>query len=65
MSRISVTIYNDNATDGVDLQVVTLKADGTTAAKVLHPSCGSSSDREFHEVFTLREGELMVLKVMP
>lgn len=65
MSRVSVTIYNDNATDGVDLQVVTLKADGTTVAKVLHPSCQSSSEHDFHEVFDLRAGELIVLKVMP
>ena len=65
MSRVTVTIYNDNETDGVDLQIVKLKADGSTESKVLHPSCGSSSGREFHEIFPLRADELLVLKVMP
>lgn len=65
MSRVTITIYNDNETDGVDLQVVTLRADGTTVAKVLHPSCGSQSSKEFHDCFELRADELLVLKVMP
>lgn len=65
MSRVSVTIYNDNETDGVDLQVVTLRADGTTLSKVLYPSCGSQSQREFHDCFDVRAGELIVIKVVP
>lgn len=65
MSRITVTVYNDNETDGVDLQVVRLKGDGTTEAKVLHPSCGSQSTREFHDCFELRGDEIIVLKAMP
>ena len=61
--RCTLTIYNDNATDGVDVEVLVLRRNGKDPEhELLKPTCDGRSDRG-PKGLDINSGDLVLIRI--